>query len=248
MAEENKLSTGLVATSSILHATPASFIAHQPNRYMYPEIAGDFVHSGIDLFIGGGRYYFEDSTHSNFSEKLRELDYSIVYDLDDIDPATTRKTGCLVADRDLPTISEGRGDYLPRATQIALEKLNQNENGFFVMIEASQIDWGGHDNDIQYILDETLDLDKAAGIAFDFADEHPGTLVIVTADHETGGLTLTGGNVNTGKVEAHFSTDSHTGVLVPVYAYGTGAEEFTGMYDNTELFQKMVKVLSFEKQ
>lgn len=246
MAEANGLSTGLVATSTITHATPASFIAHQRSRYKYLDIAQDFVNSGIDIFIGGGRLHFEDTVPDNVSEQLREKGYKIVYRLKDIDPSDSSNIGCLAADDALPRISEGRGDYLPRATELALEKLGQNPQGFFIMIEGSQIDWGGHDNDPAYVIEETIDFDIAVGVAFDYADTHPGTLVVVTADHETGGLSIIDGDLETGRTELRFSTPDHTGIIVPVYAYGTGAGTFAGIYENTEINHKMVELFSFE--
>lgn len=247
-AKRNGLSTGLIATSTITHATPASFIAHQQNRYMYGEIAKDFIDSDIDIFIGGGRSHFEDSADINILDVLRLKNYSIVFELDDINPADTNNIACLPTELYMPKASGERGDFLPSATKLALEKLSANEKGFFVMIEGSQIDWGGHNNDLQYVIDETIDFDKAVGEAFKFADEHPGTLVIVTADHETGGLSITGGNIETGEVEAHFSTDYHTGVMVPVFSYGTGAEKFAGMYENTDIFHKMLELYSFDEK
>ena len=246
IAEENNLSTGMVVTCSMTHATPASFIAHQPSRYMYGAIAKDFIDSGIDIFIGGGKSHFEDSSDVNVLDELRAKNYKIVGRLEDIDPSDSSNIGCIMAVDALPKMSEGRGNYLPDATKIALEKLSRNENGFFIMIEGSQIDWGGHDNDFDYLVSEVLDFDKAVGEAFAFADKNPGTLVIVTADHETGGLTITDGDLQTGEIEVHFSTGYHTGVMVPVYAYGTGAEIFSGIYENTEIFHKIMELYSFE--
>jgi alkaline phosphatase len=247
IAEKNGLSTGLIATSSITHATPASFIAHEISRTENCDIANDFIHSGIDIFIGGGKKFFEDPTKGNISEALRSEKYSIVYSLDSINPDDPNNIGCLAADDNLPKISNGRGNFLPRATNLALKKLSRNDKGFFIMIEGSLIDWGGHNNDIQYVLDETIDFDRAIGEAFRFADENPGTLVIVTADHETGGLSIVDGNPDTGEVIAHFSTTNHTSVMVPVYTYGAGAESFAGIYENTELFKKMINALNLDE-
>lgn len=110
-----------------------------------------------------------------------------------------------------------------------------------MMVEGSQIDWGGHSNDIDYITSEMIDFDKAIGAALDFAEKDGNTLVIVTADHETGGLSLNGGNIAEGKVEAKFTTKGHTAIMIPVFAYGPGAENFGGIYENTAIFDKMLK-------
>jgi alkaline phosphatase len=246
-AEERGLATGLVVTCPVTHATPAAFIAHQVSRNEDVQIARDFIGSGIDLFIGGGKYHFEDTSgFYNYSDTLRKDGYSIVYDLRSIDTESSKNTGCFVANLDLPSFSEGRGDYLPEATKIALSKLKGNQNGFFMMIEGSQIDWGGHANDIQYVISELLDFDKAVGESIKFADKNPGTLVIVTADHETGGLSITGGDINEGTVLANFSSLGHTAVMVPVFAYGTGAEAFAGIYENTEIYLKMMQALNLK--
>lgn len=244
-AEEHGLATGLLVTSSITHATPACFIAHNPDRNEYVSIAEDFIGSGIDIFIGGGREFFEGE--ENISDILRKEGYIIKYNLDSINPHDTANIGCLAAEDGLPKMLDGRGDFLPEATDIALEKLSQNDKGFFIMIEGSQIDWGGHENDIDYVVTEMLDFDQAIGEAFAFADKNPGTLVIITADHETGGLSITDGNLATGEMTTNFSTKEHSSVMVPVFAYGTGAEEFAGIYENTEIYHKMMKLFEFEK-
>jgi len=115
------------------------------------------------------------------------------------------------------------------------------------MIEGSQIDWGGHDNNLDYITEEMVDFDNAVGKVLDFAKKNRETLVIVTADHETGGLALTGGDFKTGKVEGVFTSKDHTGGLVPVFAFGPGADQFTGLMDNTDLYRKCMKLFGFAK-
>lgn len=113
------------------------------------------------------------------------------------------------------------------------------------MVEGSQIDWGGHDNDIDYVITELVDFDKAIAKALEFAEKDGETLVVVTADHETGGLTLTEGDLKTKAITAEFSTGDHSAVMVPVFAYGPGAEKFMGIYQNTDVFQKMLEAYGF---
>ena len=143
----------------------------------------------------------------------------------------------------LVSMENGRGDFLPSATQISLDYLSKAKNGFFLMIEGSQIDWGGHYNDAQYILEEMKDFDKALGHVLDFAEKDGNTLVIVTADHETGGMALSAAVVRKQRLYEHikptFSTGGHTASLVPVFAYGPGAEQFMGIYQNTAIYDKM---------
>lgn len=247
-AEKAGLSTGLVATSSITHATPASFAAHDTSRRNYEAIAADFAGSGIDLFIGGGKNHFEKRADgANYSDSLRKEGYNVVYKLDDIEADSSQNTACLMAAIHPGSVLEGRGDYLSKATALALQKLSHNPKGFFIMVEGSQIDWGGHDKSTDYVVTEILDFDRIIGLAFDYADAHPGTLVIVTADHETGGLALMGGDIEKGTVQATFATDYHTAVMVPVFSYGTGAESFSGIYENTALFTKMMDYLGLRE-
>jgi alkaline phosphatase len=244
MSEQQGLATGLVATSSITHATPAAFIAHQAARSLEDDIANDFLKTDIDVFIGGGRKFFETrADNKNISQALKDKNYQILYDLESAKKVTTGKLGVLLAPEGMPKMQENRGNMLPDATEIALNILKQNKKGFFVMIEGSQIDWGGHNNDKDYIVAEMIDFDNAVGKALDFADKNPETLVIITADHETGGFAITGGNIAEGTVEGKFMGYPHTGVMVPVFAYGAGAEAFMGIYENTEIFEKMKNFL-----
>jgi alkaline phosphatase len=248
-AEENNLATGLVATSSIVHATPASFIAKDTSRYNYEELAYDFLATDIDLFIAGGRKYFDTRSDSvNLIDSLKNKGYQIVDGFKNVDTTATGKFAVFTAEGHNPSILEGRDkNMLPQSTENAVKILNKDEDGFFLMVEGSQIDWGGHDNDIDYIVTETIDFDNAVRKALEFAQQDGETLVIVTADHETGGLALTGGDMETKTIEAKFTTDHHSSVMVPVFAFGPGAEEFGGIYENTEVFEKMMKAFGFTK-
>ncbi|MBN2487103.1 MAG: alkaline phosphatase [Bacteroidales bacterium] len=243
-AEENHKATGIVVTSSLTHATPASFVAHQKSRNMEVEIARDFVKTEVDVLIGGGSKIFDSLKLSSvFSEK----GYQVCYHIDSIDIDNTGNIACFAAENHMPPMSSGRADYLPRSVELALKKLTKNENGFFLMVEGSQIDWGGHGNDIEYVVSEVIDFDLAVGKAMDFADKNPGTLVIVTADHETGGLSITDGNLSKNHVETYFTSTDHTGIMVPVYTYGTGAAAFSEIMQNTGIFDKMMLAFGFEK-
>ena len=246
IAEEHGLATGLVSTSSITHATPASFIAHQSSRGSYEDIAMDFLKTDIDVFIGGGIDHFTKRKDKlNLLDSLRfrgyEVDTTLVLAL----KSTSLKLAGLTAPVHNPYRLKGRGDMLPTASGKAIEILKKNPKGFFLMIEGSQIDWAGHANVADTLIDETLDFDKAIGMALDFAKKDGHTLVIITADHETGGVTITSGDRETHKVKLTFSTKDHTAVMVPVYAYGPGSEKFIGIYDNTDIFKKIVTSFGF---
>lgn len=111
------------------------------------------------------------------------------------------------------------------------------------MVEGSQIDWGGHDNDAEYLIEELLDFDKAIGVALDFAKKDGETLVIVVADHETGGFTLSADGNNYNKIKPTFTTTGHSATMVPVFAEGPGSQLFNGIYENTEVYFKMMEAL-----
>lgn len=244
-AEAHGLATGLVSTSAITHATPASFIAHQKNRGMYEEIAADFLKTDIDVFIGGGAKHFtKRADGKNLLEQLEKNGYQIETDINKIKKVKKGKLVGLTADVHNGRISE-RGDMLPVATKTALRILDKNsgDKGFFVMVEGSQIDWGGHAGSTVFIAEEMLDFDKAIGKALEFAAKDGETLVVITADHETGGMAITGGDFESGMVKADFPSGGHSAVMVPVFSYGPGADEFIGIMENTDVYKKMKKLL-----
>ncbi|MBM3436646.1 MAG: alkaline phosphatase [Bacteroidetes bacterium] len=246
-AEDNGKATGLVATSSITHATPACFIAHQKSRNNFEEIAEDFLKTDIDVFIGGGLKDFKKrKDQKDLTVQLAEMGYALILSPDSIKNAGGARVAGLVYMDSPPKYSEGRNDMLANATKKALEILSRDNDGFFLMIEGSQIDWGGHDNDTRYIVDELLDFDRTIGLVLDFAKNDGNTLVIVTADHETGGMGLTGGDFKTGEIKAGFISTDHTGVMVPVFAIGPQSEIFRGIYENTEIFGKMMMAFGFK--
>ncbi len=240
LAEQKGLSTGLVSTCDITDATPASFIAHQFKRAMHEEIAKDFLKTDVDVVIGGGRKYFEArQDKQNLLDTLRKKNYAVLGDIASMESIHRGKLINLYAAENPIKMSEGRGDALLKSTKKAIELLSQNNKGFFALIEGSQIDWGGHANDAPYAVAEMIDFDKSIGYVLEFARKNKETLVIVTADHETGGMALMGGDMKTGEVKAAFTTKGHTGQMIPVFAFGPGAENFSGIYHNYDLFTKM---------
>lgn len=243
MAEKKGLATGLVSTCDITDATPSSFIAHQRTRSMHEEIAGDFLKTNIDVVIGGGRKYFEKRKDGlNLLDTMRQKGYQVHSDLA-LDGVNKGKLVALYAEENPIKVMEGRGDALLYSAKKSLEILGQNKKGFFVMIEGSQIDWGGHANDADYIVTEMVDFDKSIGYALDFATKNKETLVVITADHETGGFALMGGNIKTGEVKGAFTTKGHTGQMIPVFAFGPGSEAFGGIYNNYDIFTKIKQAL-----
>ncbi|MBC9798361.1 alkaline phosphatase [Sinomicrobium weinanense] len=244
-------STGLIATCAITHATPASFFAHELKRSMQNEIAADMVNAPVNLFIGGGKKYFEnrvDSKKSPFDDRniIKELEgkgFSFINTLDALE-TTSGKVGYFLADGHPESILKGRDDILPRSIAPSIRHLQkESDKGFFLVVEGSQIDWGGHENDSEYIITEMIDFDKAIGKALDFAEKDGNTLIVITADHETGGYSLRSKDNDYNQIEGAFTTGGHTGAMVPVFAYGPGSEAFRGIYNNNEIYTKIRQAL-----
>ena len=243
MAEEKGLATGLVSTSAITHATPASYIAHQGSRGSYEDIAADFLKTDIDVFIGGGyKHFTQRKDGRDLTRDLQHNGYQVLRDMDEIAKVKTGKLAGLTADEHNEVFPKRKMD-LPLSTQTALNILDQNKKGFFIMIEGSQIDWGGHANNTIYIVNETLDFDRAIGKALEFAAKDGETLIIVTADHETGGMAVVGGDMKSGMVKGAYTTGGHSAIMVPVFSYGPGAENFTGIMENTDIAKSIMKLL-----
>lgn len=242
------MSTGIVATSSIVHATPAAFIAHVDNRSKYEDIALEFLGAEADVFIGGGQTFFKNrSDKRNLYDELGKIGYRIYESMDAASNDNDLRIGILLSPEHMP-VAVKRTPKLCEQTQKAIDVLsNNNTNGFFLFVEGSQIDWGGHQNDTHRIVTELLDFDQAIGAALKFAAADGNTLIVVTADHETGGLSILGGDVNSGDVEGVYSTGEHSAVMVPVFSFGPGSENFRGIYDNTEIFHKMANLLGIWK-
>lgn len=248
-AEEKGLSTGLISTSAITHATPASFIAHNIDRHDYEGIALDFLKTDIDVIIGGGKSHFTSRRDNrNLAKEFSAKGYLVTYSMDTVRNISSGKLVGLTAREHNPGIIEGRDDMLPVSVNTALKILSKNRKGFFLMVEGSQIDWGAHANNTGFVAMEVIDFDKAIGNALTFAKNYGNTLVIVTADHETGGMALTNGDYIEGKISAVFATKNHTGIMVPVFAYGPGAELFQGIQQNTDLFKKMMQLLELDPE
>jgi alkaline phosphatase len=254
-AEKAGLATGLVVTTTIQHATPGAFYTHNPDRNDMRGISLDLLPSGVDVAIGGGRKYLVDRPDGrNLVQELEKQGYLMTDSLAGLDGVANGHVMALYEDG-LPLVVEGRDpEYLPKATAKALEILTANTphaaGGMFLMVEGSYIDSAGHGNSAEALLGEMRDFDAAVGVAFDYADAHPGTLVIVLADHETGGLTIPSGRENfllpDSGVEFEWSTGGHTGTMVPLFAYGAHAEIFGGTMNNIEVNHRMEQLLGLQ--
>jgi alkaline phosphatase len=236
LAEKNGLSTGLISTCSVTHATPAAFFAHQKNREMHQAIADDFYGKGIDFMAGTGKPYFD-------LNRLVADGYQVFSGAIPQQADMSKKQFWFYNDSIHPPKATERGNWLEEVTKKGLMQLSQNKKGFFMMVEGSQIDWGGHDTDFNYTVSELIDFDKAVKAAYDFAKKDGNTLVIVTADHETGGLSLDAGNLTKRTIKHHYASTHHSGIMVPVYAFGPGANLFKGTHENTEVHKNMMRLL-----
>ncbi len=261
-------STGIAVTCELTHATPGSFFAHQPSRKLMNEIGADFItgmsphdladlqerngqtdvgsqfvkKGSIDVALGGGRKYFDTNA-------LKNNGYAIGTGYEAMKQLQNQSRRVVFYDDQPfpPKAHEGRnkeGMYLADASESMLNTMFLNPKGSFTMIEGSQVDWAGHENDSTYLMSEMEDFDVAIRRVIAMAKVDKNTLVIVTADHETGGLSLTEWDKARSQPAMHFSTGHHTGIPVPVFAYGPGAELFSGAYQNTEIFTKIQDLLT----
>jgi len=220
--------SGIVTTDEITGATPSAFYAHQKDRSMIDEIRNDLYKAPLSVFI---------SVADSLSEgKERIGDFEMQASLGAIGLSKKEKIGFLFSKDVAPA-------PLAEAIKNTLNFLNQKQQPFFLMVEGAKIDYYGHENNIGGIIKESIAFDKAITEALKFADVQKNTLVIITADHETGGLSVPQGNSARNEIEGDFTTDDHTGVMIPIFAYGPRATNFQGFYDNNELFGKMLSAL-----
>ena len=227
---------GIVATSSVTHATPAAFYAHIDSRYKEKEIAKQLLNSSVDIALGGGQEFFNleeaSKTHHLITKKaFLEKNYDDSKHIVGLFDEDGMERG-----PEMPTQRE--------MTKYALDYLNNKCNGFFLMTEGSQIDWAGHSNDVDYMIREFKDFDLTIKDLINFVSNNKDTLLLITADHETGGLQLM--KQKDESFEIQWVTGSHTGMSVGVYAYGPGSQNFNGMMDNTDIFYKILEVLDYQ--
>lgn len=236
---------GVITLGNLADATPAAYYGHSTERDDSDEITNYLLDGKLTLLNGAGMQVF--TKREDGKDILSELkkQYRISSNIDDIN-ADDQKVICIDERMDLAA-SEKTLDLLSNATKQGIEKLTKtNDKGFFLMVEGAKIDYAGHANSLPGAVVEALSFDLAIAEAMKFADSNGETLVVVTGDHETGGMTFVDGNFNTGHVTARFMTDDHTAMMLPVFAYGPGAQEFIGVYKNTEIFHKMMKLMNFK--
>lgn len=240
---------GFVVTSSVLDATPASTYAHVANRKSFDTISMQMALCPFEVMIGGDKNHFLPANRKDGKspiDTLRRRGYDMVYTVDDMTRSRSPRI-CGLLTPDNPPMATERGPMLTLSALKAIETLNRNDNGFVLMIEGSQIDWACHNNDSLYLAAEMADFEQMLNAVLDFAERDGQTLVVVTADHETGGLTLLKGDIEAGVSRPTWATGGHSGVMVPVFSFGPGASHFSGVMQNTDFYNKLMLLMSVAK-
>lgn len=242
------IKSGIISVGDITDATPAVFYAHQTDRSMSSEIAADLLESKVEILVGSNQKSFLKNKDAELMNKLSSKGFKLSTSTADFLKESKGRQLVLLPDSATRPVKDGRGQLLKESLLHSLNMLSANKPGFFVMAEGAQIDYGGHSNDLPYVVTELHDFDKTVEAALRFADQNGETLVVITADHETGGLTLLDASAEKGMISGAFSTNDHTNIMVPVFAYGPGSGEFRGTYPNNELFHKIIKVMDLKNK
>lgn len=241
---EHGYACGVISLGNIADATPAAFYGHSTERDNSDEITNYLLDNKINILVGSGMEIFTKRQDGRDLFEELKSEYRIATTISDISNKND-KVIC-IDERMGNAASEENLSLLTDATSVVLKNLSvASRKGFFLMVEGAKIDYAGHANSLPGSILETLSFDMAVAEALKFADSNGETLVIVTGDHETGGLSLVDGDRENGHITARYMTDDHTPLMLPVFAYGPGAQEFTGVYQNTQLFHKVMKLMKF---
>ena len=250
-AAENQIATGVVSANTLLEGSIAPFVAHVESRMQTEDIAKAYVEQTPDVFIGGGmRYFTERKDGQDLLAILESKGYHIAESMDEIRNVHEGKLAGFISETNVPDISRGRGDSLTESVRTAIDLLSQSEKGFFLLVGDMFVDRASHACDTELVGIETIDLDKAVGIALDFAEKEGNTLVVVVGGPEASGMVLVGGDITKHEVTAKWAMQGmiHTGTMVPVFSYGVGAERFQGIMKNTDLFFLIKELLLNENK
>ena len=237
-AMEKGKRAGLAVTCRVNDATPAVFLSHSDTRKNQEDIVEQMAGSGVYFLSGGGYKFWRDREDGkDITEVVKAKGYSYVETKEDLMAVEEGPVVALMDSYELQPALD-RGDILPASVTKALELLD-NKKGFFLMIEGSMIDDGGHDNKAGHTMEEVFDFDRTLGIVLEWARKDGETLVVVTGDHATGGMTLLGGSIEDKRIRVNYSTTGHNGIFLPVFAWGPHSEDFVGVYENTELSDRI---------
>lgn len=231
--------SGIVSNDKVTGATPATFFAHRTERDQSDSIAADLSRSPAELVIAGYHDAF-GANNNAILNRVKAAGFEVYKGVGNIPKeGKSKKILCFDTDR-----AEDNYRMIEHAFDKSVERLSaDNKKGFFLMVEGAKIDHGGHSNKLNISIDEYLSFDRVVGKALQFADKNGETLVIITSDHETGGLIVLDGNYKTGTVVSTYTTTDHTGLPVPLLSYGPGADRFTGFLQNFEIPNKVFELL-----
>lgn len=232
------LPVGVVTLGNAVDATPTAFYGHSVERDNADELTRCLLDTPVDLLCGSGIRQFTE--RGDWIDLIGELskNYRFVRSIDEINAAEGRVV--CIDERMDEAAEESNLGLLAEATRAAIDKLQERgDKGFFLMVEGAKIDYAGHSRCLPGSVIEMLSFDLAVAEALKFADENGQTLVVVTADHETGGLVLLDGDEQSGRIMGVYTTDDHTPAMLPVFAYGPGADRFCGTYLNTEIARRI---------
>lgn len=250
VAAARGLATGLVTTTSVVDATPAAFSVHSPTRYAYPELSLQLVDRDLTVVLGGGRMSFDGRAQDDDGALLDRIrdGYTYVETVDEltaVDPASTERLFGLLAQGDMGIVPDRGEATLTTMVEKALGILDKDPDGFFLLVENEESDTQSHANaEMDVIVAEMLDFGAAVRQVLDYQAAHPETLVIVTGDHETGGVSLDYDDNR--DIVMGYSSGSHTGVFIPLFARGPGAESLGGIHRNDAVGRILLGVLRGE--
>lgn len=255
IAQKKKMSIGIVVTSSLTNATPAAFLSHSLKRQDEFNIAEQIVKSKVDILFGAGTDFFlskefggkrEDS--KNLIDSMIASGYNFIKDPSEVSSASiTKKSIGLFSKYSLPH-ADKRNYSLGLLTKLAIDYLSKDKDGFFLMIEGSQIDWAADHNDSDYLFAEILDFNSAIEEALRFAEKDKNTLVIVTSDHDTGSAGITGINKESNQLVLSWATKSHTANFVGIFSFGPSSKLFEGFLDNYTIGRKLINLIDPKKK
>ena len=248
VAKAQGKATGVVVTTYLQHATPAAFYAHTESRHNYGIISEQLIGSSLDVAIGGGMGHFKERYGDEAKAVIKNSGFTLVEDIAELqNQCGESRTLALLADWE---VGSNSGSYLADATSEALRLLEVRgeDNGFVLMVEGSLIDGMGHANNAEAQKLEMQSFMGAVEVAVEYAKAHEGTLVVVTADHETGGLSIVSADANFNLseqgVEYRWTTNGHSGVMIPIYLYGTANEFINGIVENTDIAKTLKALIS----
>tara|TARA_B100001057_G_scaffold480975_1_gene554460 strand:+ start:912 stop:2699 length:1788 start_codon:yes stop_codon:yes gene_type:complete len=231
---ENGFISGCITSDEIIGATPASFYAHRRDRSEKNGMIEDLLKSKLSLFVGGGAM--------SFNLKDLQEEFYLIDNINELEKCKKERVGYFISEKDVPSV-DLRGNIISKATSKGICFLNNKQKPFFLMVEGAQIDSYGHENHFPKLIKEVIDFDLAIAEAIKFADQNKNTLVLITADHETSGLSILSGNLDNNSLEGSFASHDHTGMMVPVFAYGPYSQSFQGVYNNYDLFHKIIGLM-----